>query len=71
MEKAPAFDKDKLPNMEDMNWGEGIFKHYGVSGYDHREQWATMDSVMIAMVVITVTRCIMVQDRENSLQKNL
>ena len=36
MEKAPAFDKSNLPNMADMNWGEGIFKHYGVPGY---EQW--------------------------------
>jgi sporulation protein YlmC with PRC-barrel domain len=36
MEKAPAFDKDKLPNMADMRWGEDIFKHYGIPGY---EQW--------------------------------
>ena len=33
MEKAPAFDKNNLPNMTDMHWGEGIFKHYGVPGY--------------------------------------
>ena len=36
MEKAPAFDKDKLPNMADAQWGEGIFKHYGVPGYRYR-----------------------------------
>jgi sporulation protein YlmC with PRC-barrel domain len=36
MEKAPAFDKNKLPNMADMDWGEGIFKHYGVPGYEQR-----------------------------------
>ncbi len=36
MEKAPAFDKKNLPNMEDMHWGEGIFKHYGVPGYEQR-----------------------------------
>ena len=36
MEKAPAFDKDKLPNMADAQWGEGIFKHYGVPGYELR-----------------------------------
>jgi hypothetical protein len=36
MEKAPAFDKNKLPNMADMNWGEGIFKHYGVPGYEQQ-----------------------------------
>ena len=36
MEKAPAFDKDKLPNMADMQWGEGIFKHYGVPEYEYR-----------------------------------
>ncbi len=36
MEKAPAFDKDNLPNMADMHWGEGIFKHYGVPGYEQR-----------------------------------
>ena len=36
MEKAPAFDKKNLPNMEDMHWGEGILKHYGVPGYEQR-----------------------------------
>ncbi len=36
MEKAPAFDKDKLPNMADMQWGESIFKHYGVPEYEYR-----------------------------------
>ncbi len=36
MEKAPAFDKNNLPNMADMDWGEGIFKHYGVPGYERR-----------------------------------
>jgi sporulation protein YlmC with PRC-barrel domain len=36
MEKAPAFDKNNLPNMADMKWGESIFKHYGVSGYERR-----------------------------------
>jgi len=36
MEKAPAFDKNNLPNMADVHWGEGIFKHYGVPGYEHR-----------------------------------
>ena len=36
MEKAPAFDKNNLPNMGDRHWGEGIFKHYGISGYEPR-----------------------------------
>jgi len=36
MEKAPAFDKDNLPNMTDMHWGERIFKHYDVPGYGQR-----------------------------------
>ena len=36
MQKAPAFDKKNLPDMADMHWGEGIFKHYGVPGYEHR-----------------------------------
>ena len=36
MNKAPAFDKSKLPDMADMNWGEGIFKHYGVPGYEQQ-----------------------------------
>jgi sporulation protein YlmC with PRC-barrel domain len=36
MEKAPAFDKNNLPNMADMNWGEGILKHYGVPGYEQQ-----------------------------------
>ena len=38
MEKAPAFEKDKLPNVGDMHWGEGILKHYGVPGYERRGQ---------------------------------
>jgi len=36
MEKAPAFDKNNLPNMGDRHWGEGIFKHYGIFGYEPR-----------------------------------
>jgi sporulation protein YlmC with PRC-barrel domain len=36
MEKAPAFDKNKLPDMTDMNWGQDIFKHYGVPEYEER-----------------------------------
>ena len=36
MEKAPAFEKNNLPNMGDMHWGEGIFKHYGVPGYEQQ-----------------------------------
>ena len=33
--KAPAFDKNNLPNMAtDMHWGEGIFTHYAVPGYE-------------------------------------
>jgi sporulation protein YlmC with PRC-barrel domain len=30
MEKAPAFDKSKLPDMTDMNWGANVLKYYGV-----------------------------------------
>ena len=40
MEKAPAFEKNNLPNMGDMHWGEGIFKLYGVPG---DEQQGPMD----------------------------
>lgn len=36
MEKAPAFEKDKLPNMGDRQWGEGIFKYYGGPDYESR-----------------------------------
>lgn len=36
MENAPGVDKDNLPNMGDTHWGEGILKHYGVSGYERR-----------------------------------
>ncbi len=36
LEKAPAFDKDNLPDMTDRNWGEGILTHYGISGYEPR-----------------------------------
>lgn len=38
MEKSPAFEKDKLPNMTDMQWGEGIYKHYGVPEYQYRKR---------------------------------
>ena len=35
LEHAPAFDRKKVPNMGDLQWGEGIFKHYGARpGYD-------------------------------------
>jgi sporulation protein YlmC with PRC-barrel domain len=35
MEKAPAFEKKNLPDMGDMHWGAGIFKHYGMpTGYE-------------------------------------
>jgi sporulation protein YlmC with PRC-barrel domain len=36
MAKAPAFDRNNLPNMGDVHWGEGIFKHFGVPGYEQR-----------------------------------
>ncbi len=38
MEKAPAFDKAKLPNIADAQWGQDIFKHYGVPEYEYRGQ---------------------------------
>jgi sporulation protein YlmC with PRC-barrel domain len=35
MEKAPAFEKKNLPDMGDIHWGAGIFKHYGIPpGYE-------------------------------------
>ena len=34
LEKAPAFDKTKLPDVGDLQWGAGILKHYGVPGYE-------------------------------------
>jgi hypothetical protein len=37
MAKAPAFDKNKLPDMADMRWGEDTFKHYGIPGYEQGE----------------------------------
>jgi sporulation protein YlmC with PRC-barrel domain len=36
IEKAPAFDKKNLPDMGDMHWGAGIFKHYGIPGYEQQ-----------------------------------
>jgi sporulation protein YlmC with PRC-barrel domain len=36
LEKAPSFDKNVLPDMGDLHWGEGIFKHYGVPGYEQQ-----------------------------------
>jgi hypothetical protein len=32
MGKTPAFDKKNLPDVGDMRWGGGIYKHYGVPG---------------------------------------
>jgi hypothetical protein len=60
MEKAPAFDKNNLPNMADMDWGEGIFKHYGVPGYERRARMG-MGYGYGVMAIITITRCIVVQ----------
>jgi sporulation protein YlmC with PRC-barrel domain len=36
MGKAPTLEKDNLPIIEDMHWGEAIFKHYGLSVYAQR-----------------------------------
>ncbi|MHB8909824.1 MAG: PRC-barrel domain-containing protein [Syntrophales bacterium] len=36
MGKVTAFDKDNLPDMTDLHWGEDIFKQYGVPGYVNR-----------------------------------
>ncbi|MHB8907549.1 MAG: PRC-barrel domain-containing protein [Syntrophales bacterium] len=36
MVKAPSFDKNNLPDLTDMHWGEDVFKHYGVPGYVNR-----------------------------------
>jgi len=55
MEKAPAFDKNNLPNMTDMHWGEGVFKHYGISGYEHGDQLA-MAPVMVMVMAVTTRR---------------
>jgi sporulation protein YlmC with PRC-barrel domain len=38
MKKAPAFDKNDIPNMGDVHWGANIFKYYGApAGYAHLE----------------------------------
>ena len=34
LEKAPAFDRDKLPDMGHMRWGSDIYRYYG-HDYDH------------------------------------
>jgi hypothetical protein len=36
MKRAPVFDKHNLPNMGDIHWGEDIYQHYGVPGYEQR-----------------------------------
>ena len=36
MEKAPAFDKNHLPDMADTHWGKGIFKHYSIPRDEQR-----------------------------------
>ena len=33
LENAPGFDKDNWPNMADLTWGSGIYKHYGYTPY--------------------------------------
>ena len=33
MGKAPSFNKRNLPDMTELQWGEDIFKHYGIQGY--------------------------------------
>ena len=73
MEKAPAFDKDNLPNMADVHWGERIFKHYGVPGYEQRGPMGYgMGTVTVmVMAVITVTRCILVQGEKSLTKKSL
>jgi sporulation protein YlmC with PRC-barrel domain len=39
MSKAPAFDKNKLPDMTDIRWGVDVFKYYGAPpGYAEQEE---------------------------------
>ena len=71
MEKAPAFDKDNLPNMTDMHWGERIFKHYDVPGYGQRGPLVYRGMGMVAIAVITVTRCVLVQGEKSLTKKSL
>jgi sporulation protein YlmC with PRC-barrel domain len=34
LKNAPAFDKDKYPDMTDQKWGSGVYKFYG-----HKPYW--------------------------------
>lgn len=42
LETAPGFDKDNWPDMSDLTWGAGIFKHYGEDPYWKSEKERTM-----------------------------
>ena len=79
MEKAPAFDKNNLPNMADISWGADIFKYYGApAGYAQQGPLGTI-MVMIIMIMIAtilITRSPPVRDKScprdrRPLQKNL
>src|SRR5262245_10339109 len=33
LENAPGFDKDHWPDMDDLEYANGIYRHYGVTPY--------------------------------------
>jgi sporulation protein YlmC with PRC-barrel domain len=37
LKSAPAFDKDKYPDMTDQKWGSGVYKFYGSKPYWDRD----------------------------------
>ena len=69
MKEAPAFDKNNLPNMADMNWGAGIFKHYAAPGYEQHGPIGKGYSYLIILVM--ATRCILVQREKTPTRKYL
>ena len=73
MEKAPAFDKKNLPDMGDMHWGEGIFKHYGVPGYEQRGPIGMRLRLWLCGYgyPVTVTGGILVQGEKTPTKKSL
>ena len=72
MEKAPAFDKNNLPNMGDMHWGEGIFKHYGVPGYEQRGTNGLRLRLWLRLWrLLRITRCIRVQGKKTLTKRSL
>ena len=50
MEKAPAFEKDNLPNMGDMHWGEAFSSIMVSPGMNNEDPWVTTTVMVTAFM---------------------